>query len=262
MDQGHPHRPTSTDPQAEPTRRGARLSVGIAADLPTIEDAQRLRFKVFGEELGADLRSCDGLDVDEFDRYCDHLVVRDDSTLRVVGTYRLLPPHQALRIGRLYSEAEFDLRRLSHLRATTVELGRSCVHRDYRSGATLMLLWAGLARYMRANGYSHAMGCASVTLADGGRTAAFVRDEAQKHLAPVEYHAFPWVPFPHERIERPPHAELPPLLRGYFRAGARVCGEPAWDPDFGTADFLMLIGLDGVTTRYARHFALASNDTA
>lgn len=260
MDQARPQHTAPTTAEPASARRNPRLSVTIARDAATIEDAQRLRYKVFVEELGAELRSCDGLDVDEFDRYCDHLVVRDEDSLRVVGTYRVLAPHQARRIGRLYSEAEFDLRRLDHLRPTMVELGRSCVHRDYRSGSALMLLWAGLARFMKANGYTHAMGCASVTLADGGRLAAFVRDLSEQRLAPPEYRAFPWLAFPHERIERPAQAELPPLIRGYFAAGARVCGEPAWDPEFGTADFLMLVALDQVSGRYARHFALAAGD--
>ena len=245
-----------------PSRQRGRLSVTLAGDRATVEDAQRLRFKVFAEELGASLQGSDGLDVDEFDAYCDHLVVRDDETLRVVGTYRLLPPHRARRIGRLYTESEFDLRRLDHLRPTMVELGRSCVHRDYRSGPSLMLLWAGLARYMKANRLSHAVGCASVTLADGGRLAAFARDEAQRHLAPLDYRVFPRVPFPHEEIERPLQGELPPLIRGYLRAGARVCGEPAWDPQFGTADFPMLVAVDNVNRRFARHFDLSPDHAA
>lgn len=257
MEEGTRQQPPLLSDDSSRSQRRTRLSVSIASDVSTIEDAQRLRYKVFAEELGAELRSCDGLDVDEFDRHCDHLVVRDEGTLRVVGTYRLLPPHQARRIGRLYSEGEFDLRRLHHLRPTMVELGRSCVHRDYRSGPALMLLWAGLVRYMKMNGYTHAVGCASVPLADGGRLAAYVRDAALQHLVPLEYRAFPWLPFPHEAIERPVHADLPPLLRGYFRVGAMACGEPAWDPEFGTADLLVLIALANVNARYARHFDLA-----
>ena len=125
-----------------------------------------------------------------------------------------------------------------------------------------MLLWAGLARYMKAGQYTHAIGCASVTLADGGGLAAFVRDEAQGHLTPCDYRAFPRLAFPHEKIERPQHAEIPPLIRGYLRAGARVCGEPAWDPEFGTADFPILIALDCMNPRFARHFALHADGTA
>lgn len=241
---------------------GARLSVSVAHDRATIEDAQRLRFKVFAEELGAEIQCEDGLDVDEFDAYCDHLVVRDEQSLRVVGTYRLLPPHQARRLGYLYAESEFDLRRIDHLRPTMVELGRSCVHRDYRSGTALALLWAGVARYMIAHQYTHAVGCASVTLADGGQLAAYVRDQAQSHLTPLDYRVFPKLAFPHERIERPQNAEMPPLIRGYLRAGAKVCGEPAWDPGFGTSDFPILIAIDQMNPRFARHFVLHSSGTS
>lgn len=84
-----------------------------------------------------------------------------------------------------------------------------------------------------------------------------MRDASQPYLAPLEYRAFPWLAFPHEPIDRPPEADLPPLIRGYLRAGALVCGEPAWDPEFSTADFLMLIAVDNVSGRYARHLALA-----
>lgn len=242
---------------ALPLATEPRLSVRLAASRAEVEDAQRLRFKVFAEEMGAavqDPRS--GLDGDEFDPYCDHLTVRDDDTMRVVGTYRILPPHQARRLGKLYSESEFDLARLAHLRPALIEVGRSCVHRDYRSGATILLLWAGLARYMKDGGYRHLIGCASAPLADGGRHAARLRDDVQKHLAGTEYHVFPRVAFPHQRIERAMTAEMPPLIKGYLRLGAKVCGEPAWDPDFNTADFLIWLSLDNLSPRYARHFDL------
>jgi putative hemolysin len=142
-----------------------------------------------------------------------------------------------------------------------VELGRSCVHRDYRSGPALMLLWAGLTRYMKANRYTHAIGCASVTLADGGHLAAFVRDKAQSCLAPLDYRVFPRAPFPHEQFQRPLSAEMPPLLRGYLRAGAQVCGEPAWDPSFNNADFPLLVALDNLNPRFARRFSLPPETT-
>ena len=95
--------------------------------------------------MGANINSSDNaLDRDEFDPWCDHLIVRDLDTLRVVGTYRILPPHRALELGRLYSDAEFGLARLAHLRPAAIEVGRSCVHRDYRSGGAILLLWAAL----------------------------------------------------------------------------------------------------------------------
>lgn len=236
-----------------------RLGVGIARGAAEIEDAQRLRYKVFVEEMGARVAEAGaalGLDIDEFDPYCDHIVVRDEDTLRVVGTYRVLAPHAARRIGRLYSDGEFDLARLLHLRSDMIEVGRSCVHRDYRDGAAILLLWAGLAHYMRSFGYRHMVGCASAPLADGGMQAARLRDELQKHLCSTEYRAFPRLPFPHEKLARAAACEMPPLIKGYLRIGAQVCGEPAWDPDFNTADFLIWLSLDNLNPRYARHFEL------
>lgn len=243
--------PSQTTQGSEP-----RLSVGLARSSADVEDALRLRFKVFAEELGARIDSEDGLDRDSFDDVCDHLIVRDDDSLRVIGTYRILPPHRARQLGRLYSESEFDLSRLTHLRESMVEIGRSCVHRDYRQGPAIMLLWAGLAQYMRANGYRHMIGCASASLADGGAQAAALRDSLQAHLADPEYRVFPRVPFPHERFERAARCEMPPLIRGYMRLGAQICGEPAWDPDFNTADFLVWLSLERLNPRYARHFDL------
>ena len=137
---------------AKPASKPKRPAFQITwASTPNeVKEAQRLRFKVFAEEMGANLaQNNEGLDVDEFDAYCDHLLIRDQETLKVVGTYRVLPPHKAQEIGRLYSDSEFDLTRLNHLRPKMVELGRSCVHADYRSGAVIMALWSGLAQYMQ-----------------------------------------------------------------------------------------------------------------
>ena len=248
--------PNTNEAAPERPRQEPRLSVALARSLADVADAQRLRYKVFAEELGARIASADGHDADAFDAHCDHLVVRDDDTLRVVGTYRILPPHRAREAGRLYCDGEFDLSRLDHLRPALIEIGRSCVHRDYRSGAAILLLWAGLAQYMKSNGYRHLIGCASASLADGGMQAAAVRDAVQPYLTDGEYRVFPRLPFPHERLTRAAQCELPPLIKGYLRLGARVCGEPAWDPDFNTADFLIWLSLDQLNPRYSRHFDL------
>ena len=251
------------DSGVEKGQREPRLSVGLARGPADIEDAQRLRFEVFAQEMGAQLEPTDdGIDQDEFDAFCDHLIVRDDDTTRVVGTYRILPPHKARALGKLYSENEFDLSRLTHLRPSLIEVGRSCVHADYRNGSAILLLWAGMAQYMKSAGYRHLIGCASAPLADGGMQAARLRDELQGYLASPEYRVFPRVPFPHARIPRASSVEIPPLIKGYVRLGAKVCGEPAWDPDFNTADFLIWLSLDGIDPRYARHFDLLAAQLA
>jgi len=123
--------------------------------------------------------------VDEFDDFCDHLIVRDDATGAVVGTYRMLPPKAAERAGRRYGDGEFDMSRLSPLRDQLVEAGRSCVHTDHRAGAVVNLMWAGIARYLHLNNLRWLGGCASVGLGDGGHTAAGVLGAGlrQAHVA-------------------------------------------------------------------------------
>lgn len=231
-------------------------TVTLARSEEDVRAAQRLRHDVFAGEMGALLASPQpGLDVDPFDAYCDHLLVRDTLTGQVVGTYRLLPPERASVAGRLYSEGEFDLGALDAIRPSLVEVGRSCVHPDHRDGAVISLIWAGIARYMVQGGHEWLAGCCSIPLADGGALAAGTWDRVRaKNLAPEEFRVrplLPWVP----KTEAPAgRTELPPLLRGYLRLGAWVCGEPAHDPDFGVADMYVLLSMRRINARYLRHF--------
>lgn len=232
-----------------------RLQVGIAQSEADILGAQKLRWRVFADELGARLPSrTPGIDRDLYDPHCEHLIVREEETGRIVGTYRILSPEAARRVGGYYSDNEFDLTRLAHLRSQLVEVGRSCIDPDYRSGFVISLLWAGLARYMKRNGYEYLMGCASIGMRDGGHNAVAIYNALAEQLAPLEYRVFPRCPLPLARLDAAVRPELPPLLKGYLRAGAWVCGEPAWDPDFNTADLLLLLSMSRVKDRYARHF--------
>ena len=232
------------------------LQITWASNASEIKEAQRLRYKVFAEEMGAKLSSNpEKLDIDEFDAYCDHLLIRDQESLKVVGTYRVLPPHKALEIGRLYSDSEFDLSRLDHLRPKLVELGRSCVHEDFRSGAVIMALWSGLAQYMQKHDYEIMLGCASIPMGDGGHFAASLYNSlSNDQMAPVENHAFPRLPLPLERLNGGLEVEPPPLIKGYLKLGAKICSAPAWDPDFNTADVLTMLRLSEINPRYAKHF--------
>ena len=234
-----------------------RYTVTLARDEADVRAAQRLRHEVFAGEMGALLTSPQpGLDIDPFDAYCDHLLVRDTETGQVVGTYRLLPPERASVAGRLYSEGEFDLTRLDGIRPGLVEVGRSCVHPDHRDGAVIGLIWAGIARYMVDRGHEWLAGCCSIPLADGGALAAGTWDRVRdKHLAPDEYRVRPLLPWGANVAAAPAgRTELPAQLRGYLRLGAWVCGEPAHDPDFGVADLYVLLPMSRVNARYLRHF--------
>lgn len=240
--------------QPAPARR-PRLHVGLAQCESEIREAQRLRYRIFAEELGARLPTrLPGIDIDLYDPYCEHLIVRDEANGCIVGTYRILSPQSAKRTGGYYSENEFDLTRLQLLRDGMVEIGRSCIDPDYRTGGTIALLWSGLANFMTQGGYRTLIGCASIGMADGGHLAANLYRRLGEHMAPPEYRVFPRHPLPVEQLFNGQPAELPPLIKGYLRAGAYVGGEPAWDPDFNTADLLIMLPMARVDERYARHF--------
>ena len=196
-----------------------------------------------------------GHDIDAYDRHCDHLLVRELETGEIVGTYRILTPDAAKRVGSYYSEQEFDLTRLAHLRPRMAELGRSCVHPEHRSGGVIARLWLGLADYMTRRGFETIVGCASIGMADGGHLAASVyRQVAARHQAPVEWRVSPRIRLPIESLDDGQVAPLPPLIKGYTRMGALLCGEPAWDPDFNTADLLLLLPMARLNRAYARRF--------
>jgi putative hemolysin len=240
----------------KPLASAGDLVVSLAGSSQEIEAALRLRYSVFAGELGARLASDRGLDRDSFDPYCDHLIVTDTTTGRVVGTYRVLLPQAANEAGCFYSDHEFRLTRLAPIRSQTVELGRSCVHPDYRSGAVIMLLWSGLGQFLSGQGCRYLIGCASVSLADGGATAAnLYRKLAATHLSDPIHRVWPRDRLPIEEFDTVGEVTVPPLFKGYLRAGARLLGEPHRDPEFGVADFPMMLELESVNSRYQRRFA-------
>jgi putative hemolysin len=251
-------RVTSTQVLARTPQSAAshRYSLLLTTEPDEVRAAQRLRYRVFADELGAVLHTPEpGLDIDPFDAFCDHLLVREESSGEIVGTYRMLPPDNAGAAGGLYAEGEFVLDELAPLRPALVETGRSCVHPDHRNGAVVGLVWAGLARYMLLTGHRWLAGCASVPLADGGAAAATVWDRAlARHLSPEPHRVRPLRPWQPPVLRRPRRAAIPPLVQGYLRLGAWVCGPPAFDPDFDCADFFVLLGLDHMDERYARFF--------
>ncbi len=233
----------------------SQLYTSFARNISEVEEAQRLRYKIFAEEMGANIASTNGLDSDGFDEFCDHLLIRDSKSNEVVGTYRILNPTMANEAGGYYSAGEFDLSRLNHLFDRTVEVGRACVHPDYRNGGTITSLWAGLAKYMQANRYEYMIGCGSIGMADGGHMAASLYTSLQaKYLAPPEYRVFPRCPLPLEALTTNMEVSCPALIKGYLRLGAYICGEPAWDPDFNSADMLVMLPLSRMNRRYAAHF--------
>ncbi len=247
---------------AEETQRAStpRYTLLLSTDPALIDAAQRLRHDVFTTEPGFALAGAsDGRDADRFDEFCDHLLVREDNSGELVGCYRMLPPPGAIAAGGLYTATEFDVTGLAALRPSLVEMGRAVVRDDHRNGGVVLLMWAGILAYLDRCGYDYVTGCVSVPVEDSdipGRQIRGVRDFVlRRHAAPQEYTVHPYRPVTVDgkgldAIEPPARVTVPPLMRGYLRLGAQVCGEPAHDRDFGVGDFPALLDKRRADTRY------------
>ncbi|MEY4882970.1 MAG: hypothetical protein RIS34_824 [Pseudomonadota bacterium] len=246
--------------QAEP----GGITAVWAKHLDEVREAQRLRYSIFACEMGARLKPSTGSDypehdIDGFDDFCEHLLVRDKVSNEVVGTYRVLTPAQAKRIGTTYTDTEFDLTRLHGMRERMVELGRSCVHKDYRHGGVIMALGGALFEFMVRNQFETMIGCASIPMVyngeAGGNAAASIWNRLrQTHLAPIESQVSPRCPLPVEQFDGTLLVEPPALIKGYLRLGAKVLGPPAWDPVFNSADLPIMTRLEDLPARYRKHF--------
>ncbi|NJN45350.1 MAG: GNAT family N-acetyltransferase [Candidatus Competibacteraceae bacterium] len=227
------------------------------ARTPTeVREAQRLRHAVFAGEMGARLHTqTPGLDHDELDEHCHHLLVWDQAIDQVVGCTRILTDQQARQAGGYYSQGEFDINRILAIPGRFMELGRTCVHVDYRNGATITALWTGLADFIAEHDFDHLIGCASIPLGkDYSQAHAIFADLAPRFLTAEHLRARPLHPLPVQHSRVPGNYVLPPLLKAYLRVGARICGEPCLDPDFQVADLFILLSTRNVERRYARHF--------
>jgi putative hemolysin len=212
-------------------------------------------------------------DVDRFDEYCDHLLVRDDDTGELVGCYRMLAPAGAIAAGGLYTATEFDVRSFDPLRPSLVEMGRAVVREGHRNGGVVLLMWAGILAYLDKYGYDYVTGCVSVPIGDEsdgdvpGSQLRGVRDFIlSRHAAPPHRRVRPYRPVlidgkAIDDIAPPPRPSVPALMRGYLRLGAQVCGEPAHDPDFGVGDFCVLLDKRRADTRYLKRLRSVSAAT-
>ncbi|HEX2399037.1 MAG TPA: GNAT family N-acyltransferase [Mycobacterium sp.] len=250
---------------ADPTTPSAdtpRYTLLLSTDPALIDAAQRLRHDVFTSEPGFALAGAtDGRDADRFDEHCDHLLVREDNSGELVGCYRMLPPPGAIAAGGLYTATEFEVGELDSLRPSLVEMGRAVVREDHRNGGVVLLMWAGILAYLDRCGYDYVAGCVSVPVdsADGeapGTQIRGVRDFVRRrHAAPYTVHPYRPVTIGGkglDDIDPPARVSVPPLMRGYLRLGAKVCGDPAHDPDFGVGDFPALLDKRQADIRYLR----------
>ncbi len=235
----------------------------LAQSVEDRDAACRLRFKVFNIELGEGLESSyqTGLDSDQFDLFCEHLLVEDKLSRRIVGTYRMQSGASAARNLGYYSEQEFHLAPYEPLRAGILELGRASIDREHRTPEVLTLLWRGIAQYATDMGLRYLIGCSSLNSQDPAEGWQMYR-QLEHYQVATEFETVPTERFacPTEHIGRdaqqpvqqessslPTHSSIPvkvpKLLKTYLAIGARIAAPPAWDREFGTIDFLTLLDL-------------------
>jgi len=232
----------------------------------SVEDrdaACRLRFKVFNLELGEGLESsyATGMDTDGFDLFCEHLLVEEKLTRRIVGTYRMQTGSAAARNVGYYSAQEFNLDPYEPLRAGILELGRASIDCEHRTPEVLILLWRGIAQYATDMGLRYLIGCSSLNSRDPQEGWQMYRQLEQYRVSP-EFETRPTERFQCPVEQDGPSAQqegrqesdplrthnlvtvkIPKLMKTYLALGARIAAEPAWDREFGTIDFLTLLDL-------------------
>jgi putative hemolysin len=244
-------------PQTAKISTVPRLIVELATDTASIYASQRLRYQIFAEEQGALLSSAAlGIDCDDYDEFCYHLLVRHTETNEVVGSTRILTQARATQAGGFYSSNEFKFNGLfDELKGNAIEIGRTCIHPHYRNGAGIGMLWVGLAQFMRLHQVQYLFGCASVSMQDQGQQASVIMQEVRaRYLAPDALRVTPIVPLLPMAVEKPHKLSMPPLLKAYLKLGAWVAGDACFDPDFKVADFFILLDLQNLNQRYHQHF--------
>jgi putative hemolysin len=260
------------------------LQVRLAQNKEEIDAAQALRYNVFYEEMGAlpsPEASASKRDADSMDACCEHLLVLDNSRHgleKVVGTYRLIRREAAAKNGSFYSSSEFDITPLMNHPGEILELGRSCIHKDYRTGTVMNILWKGLAAYMFRHDIKLMFGCASLHGTDIEKHAIPLSYLYHYHLAPPELRAralpdvyvdmniLPKDAFDPEKafdslkfnnIKLDPKAgqnSLPPLIKGYLRVGCTIGDGAFIDRQFNTTDVCIIFRTELITDRYLRHY--------
>ncbi len=271
--------PSSALERPDPSQPGMPASVGalevrLATTRCEIHHAQKLRYRVFFEEGGAvadPAARLIGRDVCRFDRVCDHLIVVDNSVARidgsptVVGAYRLLRQEIAEANFGFYSAREFQVGSLiaRHPGRRFLELGRSCVARGYRGKRTIELLWRGIWSYASRHGVDAMFGCASFPGADAhahavtmrclrgeDKIAGIWRVDARASRAVVDGRSEETPLSPREALRA-----MPPLIKGYWRLGAKFSPEAVVDRRFGTTDLFVVLPIEDIKSRYLAYFA-------
>lgn len=236
-----------------------KYQIRLAQSLAEREAACRLRFRVFNLELGEGLMSSysTGMDQDHFDLFCDHLIVEDRTRGEIVGTYRMQSGITAGQNLGYYSAQEFDFLPYEPIRDQVLELGRASIDREHRTSEVLTLLWRGIAQYSKFYGLRYLIGCSSLTSQDP-QAGWEMYSQLFGFLVSPEFRTNPWARYelPPVTTGSRPEVKIPKLIKTYIAVGAKICGQPAWDREFGTIDFLTLLDLAHLTPAARNRFLL------
>ena len=237
-----------------------------------LKAALQLRYLVFHHEF-IGKKSERGVDVDKYDFHCDHLVIQEKKSERIIGTYRF---NCSLYTKKFYSSKEFNLKRLLSHDGIKIELGRACIHKDYRRGVVIALLWRGVADYMMRSKAQFLFGCGSVKITDPRQAALLYKYFLEDNRIMPEYLSPPTKKYKMPKIdlwmkkfanplteaERTEAAELvPPLLRSYLKIGCYIGGEPAWDKKFKCIDFLTILRKEDLNKSLWKKYKMDSDSS-
>lgn len=243
----------NTEIKSEWEISSGKYSVRLAKNREEIESALRLRFYVFNVELGEGLQESyeNKMDEDIYDQYCDHLIVLENKTNQVIGTYRVQDNESAEKGEGFYTANEFKIDMLpNNILSDAFELGRACIDKDHRNGRVLFLLWRGLAKYMMLLNKRYLFGCCSITSqnpAEGLSYYTHLKEEGYLHedyLIDVEKE---YVCEISSKTSFSGEVKIPQLFRLYLDIGCKVCSPPALDKQFKTIDFLILLDLETIS---------------
>ncbi len=246
----------------------SRFVIKTVENVFELEKALNLRYEVFYKEtLNKDNFS--RTDMDKFDTICDHLIILDKKYNNIVGTYRFI---SSTFSDEFYSESEFSIDQIKQAPGVKLELGRACVHKDYRNGTGIALLWKGLTEYFRTIKAKYLFGCSSIGTTNVVEISLIYKYIKELYLSPEDFRVYPNEK--HRIKELDHHLDafekfgiktesiedfIPPLLKSYLKAGSVICGEPALDMKFKCADFFTVLDLELLSKSFEKRHK-ATND--
>lgn len=230
-----------------------------AATTSDLLEVFELRHKIFLEDTGAAKEDSDGFDVDEFDSICDHIIIRSKEENKIVGTYRVISSHYS---DEFYSQSEFNLDNFLNHSGPKLELGRACIDRNHRNGAVIDLLWRGIGEYIQLTGSRYLFGCSSIKVTDPAESKSIMGYLKENGNLGEDYEIQPIGQFfmdlkdvyACQMDDQVVKGLIPPLLRSYFSAGAKVFGESPLDRDFKCIDFLTILDMEEISSSYKRRY--------